>query len=768
MTTPLPELPAFDVCGPLPERTCVLEASAGTGKTYTIAALAARYVAEGRFRLGQLMMVTFSRAASQELRMRTRERLESTRAALAAALQGELPEGTDEVDRLLATGPVEELRARHEAVADALSDFDSATIATTHEFCQRMLDSLGVLATHDPDAVLVENLDELVREVCADEYLRRFGRLEGDGARPPFSFADALEVATAVVQAPGLTIVPADDPSPLVRERVELARAVRAEVERRKRRRRVYTFDDMLTGLADTLDHPDHGEAACTRLRERYPVVLIDEFQDTDPVQWRLVRRAFHGHSTLILIGDPKQAVYGFRGADVHSYLQAVTEAHTSSTLARNWRSDPDMVRAVLALFEGGALGDDRILVRSVEPGLTGSRIRSVSGRHPTVPLRLRVLEGDPQRVGPVRERIRDDLVAELRTLLAGDAELRVDGGDWRPVRASDVAILVRANERAEQLREALAAAGVPAVVNGSQSVHRSPAAHDWAVLLQTLLEPHQRSVREAALTSLVGWSLDELAAADDQQLNDLRRRLRVWAGLLEHQGVAALVEAISSEQRLAERLLSRPGGERLLTDLRHVAEGLHQTKVRDHLGTAALLEWLRTRIRQAAADGDERSRRLETDGACVQILTYHHSKGLQFPIVYLPSGWDRHLRDDDGRVLRLHAPDGERVVDVGGEQAEGRRERFLRAREEDSGDDLRLLYVAMTRAQCQVVAWWGSASHNTPSSALHRLLQRDPAALHPASSYPADASPLQLTGHPRHLVRAEPVAPRGGGVAAD
>ncbi|MVA76134.1 AAA family ATPase [Auraticoccus sp. F435] len=765
------EVPAFDVLAELPSGTCVLEASAGTGKTWTIAALAARYVAAG-VDLGSLMMVTFSRAASQELRTRIRQRLERTRAVLEAVVAQQTPADLDPVDELLTTGSADALATRLQRVSAALADFDSATIATTHEFCQRMLDSLGVLADTDPDATLVENLDQLTRQVCADSYLRLFGTRGGgpedDAPRPPWlSFDDALAIGRAVVEAPSLTVVPEDDPDPQVSGRVAFAREVRAEVARRKRLMRLSTFDDMLSGLADTLEHPVHGEAARARLRERYPVVLVDEFQDTDPVQWRIVRQAFHGHSTLILIGDPKQAVYAFRGADVHSYLEAVVEAQATHTLSRNYRSDPSMVRAVMALFEGSALGDDRILVRAVEPGLPADRLRSHSGRYPTTPLRIRSVEGRPGRVGPVRQQVQQDLVRELGTLISSDAELCLDGA-WRGVRASDVAILVRAHARAEELRLALAEAGIPAVVNGGRSVHASPAAEAWVTLLEALVDPHQRSVRAAAVTPLVGWTLNRLAAADDEELNELRRRLRSWGRLLEQQGVAALLEAVSGEQQLAARLLRLPGGERELTDLRHVAEGLHQVRTTSGLGTSALLAWLRERIQQAHADGDERSRRLETDAEAVQILTYHHSKGLQFPIVYLPSGWDRWLDEDTGAVLRLHTETGERVVDVGGPQGRGRAERFARARSEDSGDDLRLLYVALTRAQCQVVAWWGPSARNTPASALHRMLQRERTRPHPDPEYPPDRSPTALTGLPRRLVALETVADRGVAVRRD
>ena len=196
---------------------------------------------------------------------------------------------------------------------------------------------------------------------------------------------------------------------------------------------------------------------------------------------------------------------------------------------------------------------------------------------------------------------------------------------------------------------------------------------------------------------------------------------MRDWAAVLAERGVAALLEAITTGTALPRRLLARTDGERTLTDLRHVAQALHAAAGAGHLGPAALIDWLRHRIDEAAVDvGPERSRRLESDAAAVQIITIHRSKGLEFPIVYLPFGWDRNVRDPE--VPLLHDEAGRRVLDVGGETGEGWKERCARHRAEEAGEDLRLLYVALTRAQCQVVAWWAPAT-TAATSPVHRLL---------------------------------------------
>ncbi len=727
---------AFDVCGPLPSGTTVLEASAGTGKTFTIAALAARYVAQGHATLPELMLVTFGREATQELRERVRERLVSAERGLADPAAARA--GADGVLRLLASAPDAEVAAARERLARALAGFDAATIATTHQFCQQMLAGLGVAGDSDPDATFVESIDDLLAEVVDDFYVRKYGTR--DAATPAFSRVEALALARRAVFDGPARLEPVDAaPGSTAQLRHRFATAVRAEVARRKRAQRVYTYDDMLTRLADALADPARG--AAERLRARYRVVLVDEFQDTDPVQWDILARAFHGHTTLVLIGDPKQAIYAFRGADVGSYLDATETAGSHATLATNWRSDAPLLAALDTVFAGAALGDPRITVHPVGSAHPGQRLR---GAPVDTPLRLRVaaragLPRAPTRdlavVRPARELVARDAAADIAALLASPARI----GD-RPVVPGDGAVLVRTNDQGAMLRDALAAAGVPAVLSSTASVFGAPAAREWLVLLEALEQPRTYRVREAALTCFFGRTVAELCGPDaDDLLDELGATLKGWAAVLHERGVAALLDAVTTGTDLPRRLLAGTAGERRLTDLRHVAQALHAA---GHLGPAALVDWLRHRITGAGADvGVERSRRLESDAAAVQIITIHRSKGCEFPIVYVPFGWDRNVRDPD--VPLLHDESGARVLDVGGETGEGWKQRCARHRTEEAGEDLRLLYVALTRAGCQVVTWWVPAT-TTATSPLHRLLIGRPApGTTPAASYrvPPDAA---------------------------
>ena len=712
----------FDICGPLPSGTTVLEASAGTGKTFTIAALATRYVAEGKAELRELMLVTFGRMATQELRERVRERLVSAERGLADPRLARASDHDDDLLRLLADAPDDEVEQRRARLTRALADFDAATLTTTHGFCLQMLRGLGVAGDFEPDATFVESIDDLVEEVAGDLWLRKFGR--PDSPEPELPYATALDTVRRAVEDHQAELAPTNaDPDSTAGQRVGIALAARKEVERRKRQRRLIDFDDLLTRLLTALEDPDTGEAAQERVRSRYRVVLVDEFQDTDPVQWEILRLAFDGHTTLILIGDPKQAIYAFRGGDVVAYLAATEAATSHATLSRNQRSDEVLLSGLDAVFRQAALGDDRIVVRPVGSAHPDRRL---SGAPVDAPVRLRVATradtGNPPGATPVvtptRELVAHDVAGDVVRLLSSGARLSVDGSERpaRPVAPGDVAVLVHTNKQAALVRDTLASVGVPAVITGAANVFTTEIAADWLMLLQALEQPRGARVRTAALTCFVGWTATQLAEAGDDALDELGPRLRTWADVLARRGLPALLEQMTDETGLAARMLATTQGERELTDLRHVAQALHAAAVQAQLGTAALVEWLQHRILDAARDpSEERIRRLESDADAVQVVTVHRSKGLEFPVVYVPYGWDRYKpRTPD--PLRLHVG-GVRTLDVGGVGAPGYADRLVVHRAEEAGEDLRLLYVGLTRAKCQVVTWW-APSTNTPSSA--------------------------------------------------
>jgi exodeoxyribonuclease V beta subunit len=708
----------FDLLGPLPAKrsTTVLEASAGTGKTFALAGLVTRYIAEGLGGLDEMLLITFSKAASRELRERVRCQIVEA----VAALDGSGPADPNALVAHLTSGSETERRLRHTRLRDALAEFDAATICTTHQFCQLVLKSLGVAGDTDTGTTLVESLDELVTRIVDDLYLSHFGAERDEVA---LTHGDALQLARAVVEDPCAQLRPDDpDPESIAAVRLRFAKDVLTQLELRKRRLGIFSYNDLLLRLANALqappDSPD--SAACERMRRRWATVMVDEFQDTDPIQWEVIDRAFNGHARLVLIGDPKQAIYGFRGGDIYTYLRAADKAGEKRTLSVNWRSDGVLVDALQTLLKGAALGDDRIVVRTVEANIAGHRL--VGAPH-NAPFRLRVVGREPfgcrqSKTIPIdrlRQHIPADLAADIASLLASGATF-----DGKRLQASDIAIIVEISKDAWACQAALTEAGIPAVYTGGGDVFVADAAKQWLCLLDAFDQTHRAGlVRAAAATVFFGKTANDLAEGGDGLTDDVAETLRDWADQLRARGPAAVFEA-AQLAGMGRRLLAEQGGERTMTDLAHIAQLLHAVAHRERLTLPAVRDWLRRQCEQGA-EAPERTRRIDSDTAAVQILTVWGAKGLQFPVVYLPFAFNRRVFVD--AIPLYHDDDGARCLDIGGRESPERGRIEELSREESARNDIRLTYVALTRAQSQVVAWWAPA-WDEQTGGLSRLLR--------------------------------------------
>ncbi len=721
----------FDLCGPLPApgTTTVLEASAGTGKTFTLAGLVTRYVAEGIAALDEMLLVTFGRSATQELRERIREALQDAVQAI------EHPETVtdNELHAHLIDTDADELSRRKERLKDALAGFDAATIATVHQFCNIVLKSLGVAGDSETGVQLVESLEDLVAEIVDDLYLKHFGNIQ---ERPKLSRDEALEMARQIAGQPATELRPLDShPDTAAAVRMVFAREFITELDRRKRKRGILGYDDLLTRLAHALEEPD--SPAGSRMHQRWSVVMVDEFQDTDPVQWQVLDRAFRGRSTLILIGDPKQAIYAFRGGDIVTYLSAARTAGDRKTLGKNWRSDDVLVDRLQKFMGGAELGDPDIVVRDVQAAKSGHRL---AGAPRNDPFRLRVVARDTFDLGGIDTvkkevlwpHIIEDMAADIRALLASGATF-----DGRELEARDIAVIT-GHSGASECFQGLLKAGVPAVYAGDSDVLKSPAADDWLCLLDAMDQPHRPGlVRAAAATMFFRKTADELARGGDAITDDVADTLRKWADHAREAGVPAIYQA-AQLNGMGRDVLSWAGGERHMTDLAHVTELLHEIAQREHYSLTALRDWLRTQ-RDEGMRATERSRRLDSEAKAVQVMTVWGSKGLQFPIVYLPFAFNRHIFAEE--YVRFH--DGEqRCLYIGGKQSPDMSSVQALGQDEARAEELRLTYVALTRAQSQVVAWW-APSWDEPNSGLSRLLRaRSPGE----SSVPLRCNPLKIS----------------------
>ncbi|MCL7714812.1 UvrD-helicase domain-containing protein [Stenotrophomonas mori] len=857
----------------------LIEASAGTGKTFTLATLFTRLVVEQGLRMGQILAVTFTDAATQELRRRIRERLDlAARLAAHATTAGDSPE-----QHVTGTLLQRHLRQGSESPAQlarrlriAAEETDLAAIFTIHGFCARVLAEHALESGHsfaapqlltntgglyatlaadlwrqqaDSDALLdalaslwktpdalAADLPRLVgglpllpalpdppledarplRAAAArrladalvehgEAYLQQLrAALEGGvlnkasykadwieplfqhllhWARHPDPWAaldgrlerltlDALTARTTKAKAGSTPVSPlqpaiADYLQALAgfhewrrQQSIVLLHRLRGEARGRlalhKRQQRLLTYDDLIDDVHAALAG-DGGDALAGRLRAQYRFALVDEFQDTDPRQWDIFRRVFGGASgdaALFLIGDPKQAIYGFRGGDVHTYLQARDQAVEAPRLAHNFRSRPGLLRAVAALYAAAgerAFLDPRIRFEPVAPGSKRHDADYQLEGAPAPPLTLHVIAGDadgkPLKADDSRDAATLACVTHIHRVLAAArrGEALIDG---RPPRPGDIAVLVRSHREALRVQQALAAVGIPAVAAGRRSLFASTEAQELRLLLLALLQPADEGRLRAALaTVLLGESAAAIAALADDGDRQRRHqdRLLQWRERWQRGGVLAMLSEVCAEQ--AERLLALVDGERRLTNYLQLGELLQEAGNR-RIGLHGLLDWLQTCIARADAGDEAQLLRLESDAHRVQIVTLHKSKGLEYPLVYLPFvGIDGRAPDTDScRIVH----DGERRVlhwkidkDAADWKAVGQQ-----AAAEEAAEAARLLYVGLTRAEHALWIATGALA-GLSGSPLGPLLD-DPAALAAHADIhivhdPVDALPPRL-----------------------
>ena len=519
------------------------------------------------------------------------------------------------------------------------------------------------------------------------------------------------------------------------------AKWVGTRFEEEKRRRAEMGFDDMLLRL-DAALQAEGGERLATLIREQFPVALIDEFQDTDPVQYRIFESIYriednNPDTGLFLIGDPKQAIYAFRGADIYTYLRA-RQATTGRlhTLGTNFRSSHGMVRAVNHVFERAELR---------EQGRGAFLFREKSGDNPVpflpvdaqgrkeqfqiagqdVPaLNIWHLPAEQPLSGAVyRQQLAAACASEIAVMLNGGQSGRVgfvqEGKDWRGVRPADIAILVRDGKEAQAVRGELAARGVRSVyLSDKDSVFAAQEAHDLLTWLKACAEPDvERSLKAALACVTLNLPLIELERLNQDELVWENRvmQFRAYRELWRKQGVLPMLRRLLHDFHLPRALLLRSDGERVLTNLLHLSELLQQA-ASELDGEQALIRYLAEHLALSGQAGEEQILRLESDEQLVKVVTIHKSKGLEYPLVFLP--FICSAKPVDGSRLPLHYHDASGKAQV---SLKPTAELIAQADDERLAEDLRLLYVALTRAQH--ACWLGVTDlkrGNNNSSVLH------------------------------------------------
>ena len=717
----------------------VIEASAGTGKTFTIAAAVTRLVAEEGLPLERILVVTFTRAATAELKDRIRRRMVATLHALGAN-----PKASADDHMSVLLGADRERQERYAARLDeALTHFDRAQIFTIHGFAVRLLHKLGFRSRLSADHKPREMDELLIRRASSDLVVGRFASSDPDDGTGTVAQGILSDIGKAVVATPDARILPepatAAGPAGV---RAEMAHEIRTMLAQRLLAEGMVTFDDTLVEARDALNEPRIGDGARELLRRRYCIALVDEAQDTDPIQWQVLRAVFD-ESRLVVIGDPKQSIYGFRGADIESYLSAGENATAHHTLETNWRSDGPLVSALDALMSSTTFGDHRIGYLPVQPaerhrrsGMSGVgsplQIRRFSRHFPLPRYQRRPFF----LLNDARVAVAADVAAEVVRLLNKRLTLTRANESGRPLGPGDIAVLCRTGRQIQMVRNELTVRDVPSVVARTGSVFTTDAAEQWRRFLHAVERPSRTDyLRMAATTSLVGMPAREVANLGDETILDLQQRFIGWQALLHAHGVPSMFADIDRSTGLTARVLARSDGERELTDLNHIAEEMHVAWRRGRIGS--LVVWIEAAMDEAARnadanveDAESRQRRLDTDAAAVQVLTIHAAKGLEYPVVMAPYLWD--VPRIKPRIPIFHdsqpSPPGQprrRLVDVGGPGSSGFEAHQKAAMSEEAAEEGRLLYVALTRAKHRLVVWWIENTWNSAATKLHEIVTR-------------------------------------------
>jgi exodeoxyribonuclease V beta subunit len=523
-------------------------------------------------------------------------------------------------------------------------------------------------------------------------------------------------------------------PEPTQAARLHARTHVLQRMAELKRRSGLFGFADMLQRLDVALADPESGERLAQRLREQFPVAMIDEFQDTSPLQFRIFDRIYRTaenrpETALLLIGDPKQSIYGFRGADIHSYLDARrATAGRHHVLGTNFRSTQAVVDVVNRWFE---IPKDAFGYRQGDEDPLPFQPVGAKGRNEV----FRTSAGDVNAMTVVHDatlRSQRDALTHLSSLCAeqivawlSDPEARFadTGKGDKPLQPKDIAVLVRTGKEAAAVRNALRLRGVASVyLSDRDSVFASDEAQDLCLWLRGVAEPQDmRRVRAALGTRTVGLSLAELydLATQDELLDSRAEQMRELHQTWQSQGVLAMLRQSLHVLQLAGRWRGEPDGERRLTNVLHLAE-LLQAASSQLDGEQSLIRWLAQQIDEAASGNasgsEEQTVRLESDEDLVKVITIHASKGLEYPVVCLPFAHShRVMQAHRTPVLQLDDGEGERHWTLDFDKDDTKLADHDRLRE-----DLRLWYVALTRARHALWVGWSAVKRGNGKTCVN------------------------------------------------
>jgi exodeoxyribonuclease V beta subunit len=837
-------LKTFDIIHSPLSGTNLIEASAGTGKTYTIEGLFVRLILEKQLLVDQILVVTFTNAATEELRDRIRNKLLQAKEAFSKESSAD-----PLIDAVMNhyENPVLALHLIHEA----LINFDRAAIFTIHGFCQRILYENAFETGKLFDTELVTDQSEVIQEVVDDFWRKHFynaplefvnyatPKIKGPksfsdlfsnvktsdvriipqldkpslGNLQPFrkafrrlkrQWSNSRESIIHALKCPELSgtyygslkpdptvphmtkrdlkilflvesmdrfvdsksngfplfkdfekfatpylsqstrknqIPPTHDFFDICEEvyrfgkalesecdhyllflKTQLFRFANLELTKRKKNKNIHYFDDLLILVKNALEANGGGELADT-VRQKYKAALVDEFQDTDNVQYDIFTQLFSSKDHLLfMIGDPKQAIYGFRGADIFSYMKASRNVASKFTLMKNWRSDPGLITAVNTIFSNVNMPFvfDEI---PFEKGRSGKCV-SAGGKNNGMPLIMWYLNSR-NIYGEEKIISKTDAVQLIAGAVAEEICRLISPGPSNLARG-DIAVLVRTNKQAQLIKHHLSSKGIPSVLYSTGNIFDSQEAMELEIILTSISEPGNIANLKAALVmDMMGVNGEELVFADqdtlwwERRLTNIQEYYRVW----NQHGFTRMFRLFLANENIKERLISFLDGERRLTNVLHLAEILHHVSIEKNLGITGLIKWLAEQRDPSSPRLEEHQLRLESDEHAVTIVTIHKSKGLEYPVVFCPFGWESSSMSSKEIVFHDIDQDMQLTFDLG---TESRSKHLTFAQNERLAENLRLLYVALTRAKWRCYLAWGRINTAETSAMAYLFHGRD------------------------------------------
>ncbi|MDG1138423.1 MAG: exodeoxyribonuclease V subunit beta [Opitutales bacterium] len=784
----------------------LLEASAGTGKTFALARIFLRLVAEQGLEVGKILTVTFTSAATEELR----DRIRSLLVEAYETLQEDFRDGEDPTFSMLRNLDGVNVEECIRRIRLAIICFDESIISTIHGFCNRVLTE-NSFETHSLFEVELDKAaDDLTTEGVEEYWRQKFASVhpvvaaaastQKVKARDMAKFFNGLprtqeyeigfdqhfdgpKVQEALIHnfellgsawLSGKTeysdyvsncigknsrahknidrhviilnkVLLNNEPSPIGIEilgdirasslkakvafkdrnkpefanavesfwlslerfglsvRVECVRYLEAKISMWKAKRGLLSFDDLLSLTAKAVKNGGvDGDVLRGQLRASFDAALIDEFQDTDPVQFDIFRELFGKNNThwLYLIGDPKQSIYRFRGADLEAYFDFAEKTKAVKySLDTNYRTVTPLVESVNAFFDQAVSPflHTNLPFASVNPNEGGSadKDKHYSEDGQTKPaFIIRELDCEKEQepaAAEARMAIRKDMATEIHRILQNGSIGK------QPVRCRDIAVLVRSNHEAREVWEFFRKQKLPAVVFTDLSLFEAPEARELLWVLEGLINSRsEKAIKRALATGLLGmtgkdFQLWQVQSGEwDQWVGRFRNHYDKW----RKQGVYVALRELFRETKAISLNLRRPDGERRVTNFLHLAEVLHQANASNPLSPSSLVVWFRTRIEEKDKSSDEYQLRLESQSESIRILTVHKSKGLEYPIVFLPSLSFKGRTK--GGIFSYHKPNGKLVVDLSSTADDEAKEKGQLEQEQE---DARVLYVGLTRS---------------------------------------------------------------------